>query len=124
MDQNDTDLEKGEVPLRIVKTREAKEYENQRIYGISIGCLHCEEPACIQACPSNCLFRDEDTGMVLFDSSDCIACRGCLTACPNDSVFFSPDRRMIKCDGCVERVRRSLDPACTRVCPTGALTLG
>jgi len=30
---------------------------------------------------------------------------------------------MTKCDGCVERVKRGMQPACVKVCPFGALSL-
>ena len=30
---------------------------------------------------------------------------------------------MQKCDGCAVRVRHGLEPACVRVCPSGALRL-
>ena len=43
-------------------------------------------------------------------------------ACPFGAPSFDGEGKMVKCDGCVERLRRGMVPACVRVCPTGALT--
>ena len=44
-------------------------------------------------------------------------------ACPFGAPSFAKTGEMQKCDGCIERVRAGLSPACAKVCPTGALTL-
>ena len=121
MDQNDTDVESGGVPMRTVDNREGEDNGNSRVYGVTRGCLHCEKPVCIPACRFDCLHKDSETGMVLSDGKDCVACRNCANACPHDAIFFGADGKIIKCDGCVERVRHGMEPACTRVCPTDAL---
>ena len=55
--------------------------------------------------------------------SACIGCHSCAMACPYGAPSFGTDGKMIKCDGCIERWRHGLEPACVRTCPTGAIAL-
>ena len=47
----------------------------------------------------------------------------CVRACPVSAPVLGPDGKMHKCDGCADRVKRGLLPACVRVCPMDALQL-
>ncbi len=122
MDQNDIDTEGGQRPYRIVTKT-----ETGRIRCISAACRHCAEPACADACPADCFYRDETSGLVLFDNSDCTGCHACEAACPFDAVTFRTDssgnEKMEKCDGCYVRVSSGLKPACIQNCPMGALRI-
>ncbi len=44
-------------------------------------------------------------------------------ACPFGAPQFTPENRMVKCDGCLERIRHGLEPVCVTTCPSGALSL-
>ena len=44
-------------------------------------------------------------------------------ACPFGAPTFGPDGKMKKCDGCIDRIRAGLEPACVRGCTFGALQL-
>ena len=105
--------------------RKALRYENEDgvIKCMSIGCMHCADAPCMAACPTGAIYRDEETSLVQVDSSACIGCRSCLAACPFGAPKFTADNRMTKCDGCIERVKRGLEPVCVKTCPTGALFL-
>lgn len=118
MDQNDQN-----TPLRRCETREQGLGGDVKMRYLSIGCLHCENAPCVAACPMGCLARDEATGFVLCDNASCVGCRRCEKACPVGAPTFGPDGKMRKCDGCVERVRAGLLPACVRACPFDALRL-
>lgn len=89
---------------------------------VSIACMHCEDAACITACPSGALTRDADTGSVIVRRRLCIGCHACAMACPFGAPRFGADGRMQKCDGCYARTQFGLEPACVRNCPTSALT--
>ncbi|MDR1192742.1 MAG: 4Fe-4S binding protein [Peptococcaceae bacterium] len=118
MDQNDIDIESGEGPFRMAGVVENGE---KNIY-LSIACQHCDEPACIVACPCACLKKDPATNFTVFDTTDCIGCHSCAIACPFGAPSFGPDGKMRKCDGCQVLVRQGLEPACVATCPTGALS--
>ena len=75
------------------------------------------------ACPVGCLHKDPETGMTVVNPTHCIGCHSCAMACPFGAPKFDPQGKIVKCDGCADRVRRGYPPACVRVCPTGALTL-
>lgn len=118
MDENDTDLF-----LRRVETRETGRGTDARMEYLSLSCRHCEDAPCIGACPLSCIRRDPDTGFVVCDDTDCVGCGACVRACPVSAPVLGPDGKMHKCDGCADRVKRGLLPACVRVCPMDALQL-
>jgi anaerobic dimethyl sulfoxide reductase subunit B (iron-sulfur subunit) len=119
IDQNDTDSENGEPSCRKSLEYEPRSLKNAR----TVACLHCANAKCIEACPNDCITRDQQTGFVVFDDEACIGCRACLEACPFNAIHMSPDNKIRKCDGCNERVKHGLKPACVLVCPTQALKL-
>ena len=122
MDQNDVDIPAGERPFRTVFRQEPERIGACASY-YSVACMHCDNALCVLACPVGCLYKDEATGLTLFDNTDCIGCHSCAMACPFGAPAFGANGKMRKCDGCVERLRAGEEPACVRVCPTGALTL-
>jgi len=91
-------------------------------FHLSLGCLHCAEPACMKSCPASAYSRDALTGAVLVDSGLCIGCRYCKWACPFDAPKYDPDAGTVsKCTLCNDRLGDGKDPACSSLCPTGAL---
>jgi len=119
MDQNDIDPGKGEAPLRITG---GVEFGDKHAY-MSVACFHCDDAPCIMACPSGCIYKDDETNFTVYDTTGCIGCHSCAMACPFGAPAFGADGKMRKCDGCITRVRCGLEPACSRNCPTGALRL-
>lgn len=88
----------------------------------SAGCMNCDDTPCVFACPTGAVFRDEGTGFVAVRQSKCIGCHSCLLACPYGAPRFDRNNKMHKCDGCNDRVKAGLLPACVAVCPTKALS--
>jgi len=123
MDQNDINPANGDMPFRTVAAVEQEMNGKLEIRYVSLGCMHCAMPECINACPCGCISRDEETGMVVTDSTNCIGCHSCAMACPFGAPTFDSKGKMRKCDGCYIRQKNGLEPACVKVCPMDALGL-
>jgi Fe-S-cluster-containing dehydrogenase component len=89
-------------------------------------CLHCLSPGCASACPVRAMDK-LPSGPVVYDASKCMGCRYCMIACPFEIPkyeYASTMPRVRKCTFCAPRQAAGLPPACTEVCPSGALTFG
>ena len=89
------------------------------------GCMHCEDPGCLKACPAPGAIVKYANGIVDFISENCIGCGYCIAGCPFDIPRISKkDNKAYKCSLCSDRVAVGLAPACVKTCPTGALQFG
>ncbi len=89
------------------------------------GCMHCEDPGCLKACPSPGAIVKYANGIVDFISEHCIGCGYCVKGCPFDVPRISEnDHKAYKCSLCADRVAVSQEPACAKACPTGAIRFG
>ncbi|MBM2824345.1 MAG: 4Fe-4S dicluster protein [Dehalococcoidales bacterium] len=89
-------------------------------------CMHCEHPACVEACIVGALQKTE-YGPVIYDDKKCIGCRYCMVACPFGIPCFewdTPIPWIRKCIFCADRLSEGWEPACVKTCPTDALKLG
>ncbi|MBU1230353.1 MAG: 4Fe-4S dicluster domain-containing protein [Proteobacteria bacterium] len=86
-------------------------------------CLHCDEPYCVKVCPSGSLTKRPEDGLIHLNMETCIACHRCEKACPWDvPVFVEAWGKTAKCDYCIDRLERGLEPACVTGCTAKALT--
>ncbi|TLY61678.1 MAG: formate dehydrogenase subunit beta [Gammaproteobacteria bacterium] len=89
------------------------------------GCMHCEDPGCLKACPAPGAIVQYANGIVDFQEENCIGCGYCIAGCPFDIPRISKrDHKVYKCTLCSDRVAVGLEPACIKACPTGALVFG
>jgi formate dehydrogenase iron-sulfur subunit len=89
------------------------------------GCMHCEDPGCLKACPSPGAIVQYSNGIVDFDHEKCIGCGYCIKGCPFDIPRISAvDNKAYKCTLCSDRVAVGQGPACARTCPTHAIVFG
>ena len=113
------------IRRRRVIIEEGGKYPNPVVRYISISCNHCEEPACLKACPVGAYTKEEDFGVVLHDKKKCIGCKRCMAACPYGAPRFNEkEKKVDKCDFCIHRLRVGLPPACVRTCMGYALSNG
>jgi formate dehydrogenase iron-sulfur subunit len=88
-------------------------------------CMHCADPGCLAACPSDGAIVQYSNGIVDFQQDRCIGCGYCITGCPFDIPKFNPEtKKVYKCTLCSDRVSQGLEPACIKACPTGCLHFG
>jgi formate dehydrogenase iron-sulfur subunit len=89
------------------------------------GCMHCDDPGCLKACPAPGAIVKYTNGIVDFISENCIGCGNCVIGCPFDVPRISKkDNKAYKCSLCSDRVGVGLEPACVKACPTGAIRFG
>ncbi|CDI03089.1 formate dehydrogenase, Fe-S subunit [Candidatus Competibacter denitrificans Run_A_D11] len=89
------------------------------------GCMHCQDPGCLKACPAPGAIVQYTNGIVEFHQEHCIGCGYCVTGCPfNIPRLSEKDHKAYKCSLCSDRVAVGQSPACVKTCPTGALHFG
>lgn len=106
--------------LHMVKTR---------ALSVPVQCKHCEDPACMAACPNGCITIEDHA--VAIRTQKCIGCKSCMEACPFGAIDMAELVGEPQQDGSEKRVANKCDlcagnpdgPACVRTCPTDALTL-
>jgi formate dehydrogenase iron-sulfur subunit len=89
------------------------------------GCMHCEDPGCLKACPAPGAIVQYSNGIVDFVHENCIGCGYCVKGCPfNIPRISQTDNKAYKCTLCSDRVAVGQGPACAKTCPTHAITFG
>ncbi len=89
------------------------------------GCMHCEDPGCLKACPAPGAIVQYSNGIVDFQKANCIGCGYCVKGCPfNIPRISRAEGKAFKCTLCSDRVAVGQIPACAKACPTHAITFG
>lgn len=89
------------------------------------GCMHCEDPGCLKACPAPGAIVQYSNGIVDFVKENCIGCGYCIKGCPfNIPRISKVDHKAYKCTLCSDRVAVGQGPACAKACPTHAIVFG
>lgn len=101
-------------------------YPNLEMYYLPVACQHCDNPECVNVCPTGASYKRED-GVVLVDHSKCVGCQYCVMACPYGVRTYdaSRDKGVIeKCTMCAHLVDKGEKPACVQHCPGQARAFG
>jgi len=89
------------------------------------GCMHCEDPGCLKACPAPGAIVKYENGIVDFVKDNCIGCGYCVAGCPfNVPRISKDDHKAYKCTLCSDRVAQGEGAACAKSCPTKAIRFG
>jgi len=123
----DTPIELSGDTWTIIQLYKSNEDDSDWSF-VKHNCMHCVDPACVNACTIGALQKTPD-GPVTYDDSLCFGCRYCMVACPFDVPKYEWDTNspfVQKCDFCVSngRMEAGDGPACVDVCPTDALAWG
>lgn len=89
------------------------------------GCMHCSKPGCLKSCPAPGAIVRYSNGIVDFQQEHCTGCGYCIIGCPfNIPRISEQDGKVYKCTLCSDRIAVGAEPACAKVCPTGAIVFG
>jgi formate dehydrogenase beta subunit len=100
--------------------------EGEELSFVKKQCMHCIDPACVGACMLGAMHKGK-FGVVSYDVSKCVGCRYCEAACPFNVPKFEWSKKapkIVKCELCRHRLAEGKEPACTEVCPRGAVIFG
>lgn len=88
-------------------------------------CNQCSEPQCVSVCPTGATYKRKEDGIIAIDQDKCIGCKYCLQACPYDARFINPKTGTAdKCDFCLHRITKGLEPSCVNTCQARARIFG
>jgi Fe-S-cluster-containing dehydrogenase component len=112
----------GAYYCRMIEVTSSKTSPPQIDY-VYLACFHCEKAWCVDACPTGAMRRRDKDGIVYVDEKTCVGCKACITACPwTVPQWNSENGKVGKCDLCMDRIDKGLQPACVTKCTTGCLT--
>jgi len=111
-----------------IRKVDLKDLRDGRVTSLPMMCQHCENPPCVDVCPTGASFKRAD-GIVLVDRHICIGCRYCMMACPYKARSLVHEHLtdqnpevprgigcVESCTFCVQRVDRDETPACVEAC--------
>ncbi len=108
-----------------IETRQQGTYPSAwKIYTPAL-CHQCEDAPCVEACVNDATFQLR-SGVVVVDWTLCQGDGDCLEACPYNARFLDAQNgnKADKCDFCIDRLVKGLEPACVEGCPSGARIFG
>ena len=100
------------------------DYPEVEMYFLPIQCQHCENPECVQVCPTEASHKLAD-GTVQVDKEKCIGCQFCAMACPYNVRYLNEQERVVeKCILCEQKIAQGELPQCVAQCAGRARFFG
>ncbi|MDR2401020.1 MAG: 4Fe-4S dicluster domain-containing protein [Deferribacteraceae bacterium] len=137
----------GTFYTKVVHEEHGK-FPNSRLGFMPLICNHCDNPPCVEVCPTGASKKLAD-GTVQVTASECIGCQSCMEVCPYGARYYNdPDRATTywegqqpneyererlgehvpntvdKCTFCAPRRTEGIPPACVETCPAKARIFG
>ncbi|OMH37948.1 4Fe-4S dicluster domain-containing protein [Motiliproteus sp. MSK22-1] len=98
------------VQWRRVLDIETGEFPDVRRSFMPVACMHCDEPACEEVCPTTAT-KKRDDGLVSIDYDLCIGCANCVMACPYEARSIVHKAEFAYGDKPMAHEAQSFDPA-------------
>ena len=100
------------------------QFPNLTMPYLPVTCMHCQNPPCVDACPTDAIYKRVD-GVVILESSLCNGCENCLAACPYDAILWNDNAGTAsKCHLCAHRIGQGEEPFCVLCCEGQAMHFG
>jgi len=55
-------------------------------YVIAEACIDVKDKSCIEVCPVDCIYSDDEDRICYINPDECIDCTACLPACPVGAI--------------------------------------
>jgi molybdopterin-containing oxidoreductase family iron-sulfur binding subunit len=81
-----------EMMYNPVLEEEAGEYPKISRRWFPRPCMHCDKPACLEACPVHAI-KKRDDGIVFIDPNICVGVQACVPACPYGVPIFDEGKQ-------------------------------
>ena len=92
------------------------QFPDVEMYYLTLQCQHCENPACVEVCPTGASQKMDD-GTVQIDPEACIGCESCVLGCPYGVRYLNAETGVVeKCTMCVDKLERGELPQCVAQC--------
>ncbi len=60
-------------------------------YVVTAACIDVMDKSCIEVCPVDCIYIEDDDRMCYVHPDECIDCAACESACPVGAIFADTD---------------------------------
>lgn len=95
---------------------ERGEFPNVEARTLSTSCYHCDNPKCVEVCPTGAMHVEKKFHTVQVDRNQCINCHTCVKGCPYGQITLDDDDKIMKCDFCIDELKEGKQPVCIEAC--------
>jgi NAD-dependent dihydropyrimidine dehydrogenase PreA subunit len=60
-------------------------------YVITGACIDVKDQSCIEVCPVDCIYTNEEDRLCYVHPTECIDCAACESACPVGAIFIEAE---------------------------------